>query len=50
MVECPSKPIETFYTTTENNYGAVCMPYFGFRGNKGIPKYNGPKPNGHGYE
>ena len=50
LVECPSKKIDTFNVNSPANNGAVCVPYYGYRGNKSNFKYNGPNGLGRDYE
>ena len=52
LAECPSKPFnlsmisldpvpESDWVPNPSHGGAVCMPYFGYRGIQGLNKYNG---------
>ena len=45
LVECPSKPIDSFKTWAPFNGGGICMPDYGYQTLKSAPKYNGPPPN-----
>ena len=50
MVECPSKKIDSTIVDISKNHGAICMPYYGYRGAKSNFKYNGPNSLGRDYE
>lgn len=50
LVECPTKKIDEFNVDISSNNGAICMPYYGYRGLKSSFKYNGPTGLGRDYE